>query len=301
MSSPLDWDKLRVFHAAAEAGSFTHAAQMFHLSQSAISRQVSALEQEVGVSLFQRHARGLILTEQGEILYRTTHDVLMKLESARSQLSESCEKPAGNLRVTSTFGMGAGWLVERMPEFLSLYPDMRIQLLFDDKELDLMMRYADCAVRLQQPQQPDLIQKKLFTIHMHVYASKNYIANYGKPEKLSELDNHRIISFGEPVPTYLSGLNWLEKAGKSDGALRLSILRINNIISIKNALMRDLGIAVLPDYIVDNDEHLVRLFPDMVDIPSFDTFFCYPYALKNLAKLKAFRDYIFSKARQWSF
>ncbi|ETS13323.1 LysR family transcriptional regulator [Bartonella quintana] len=301
MALSLDWDKLRVFHAAAEAGSFTHAAQRLHLSQSAISRQVSALEQEVGVFLFQRHARGLILTEQGEILYRTTHDVLMKLESAHSQLSESCEKPAGNLRVTSTCGMGAGWLVEHMPEFLSLYPDIRIQLLFDDKELDLTMRHADCAVRLQKPQQPDLIQRKLFTIHMHVYASKNYIANYGKPEKLSELDEHRIISFGEPVPPYLSGLNWLEKAGKGDGSLRPSVLRINNVISIKNALMCDLGIAVLPDYIVDNDEHLVRLFPDMVDIPSFDTFFCYPYALKNLAKLKAFRDYIFSKARQWSF
>ncbi|MBB5073207.1 DNA-binding transcriptional LysR family regulator [Bartonella callosciuri] len=301
MTSPLDWDKLRVFHAVAEAGSFTHAAQKLHLSQSAVSRQVSVLEQDVGVSLFQRHARGLILTEQGEILYRTTHDVLMKLESARSQLSESCEKPTGNLRVTSTFGVGAGWLVERMPEFLSLYPDICIQLLFDDKELDLTMRQADCAVRLQQPQQPDLIQRKLFTIHMHVYASENYVAKYGKPETLSELESHRIISFGEPVPPYLSSLNWLEKAGRSDGSLRLSVLRINNIISIKNAIMRDLGIAVLPDYIVNNDQKLVRLFPDMVDIPSFDTFFCYPYALKNLAKLRAFRDYIFLKARQWSF
>ncbi|WP_455480404.1 LysR family transcriptional regulator [Bartonella sp. B12(2025)] len=301
MVPPLDWDKLRVFHAAAEAGSFTHAAQKLHLSQSAISRQVSALELDVGVSLFHRHARGLILTEQGEILYRTTHDVLMKLESARSQLSESYEKPTGILRVTSTFGMGAGWLVERMPEFFSLYPDMRVQLLFDDKELDLTMRHADCAVRLHQPQQPDLIQRKLFTIHMHVYASENYIANYGKPETLSELDVHRIISFGEPVPLYLSGLNWLEKAGRSNGSLRLSVLRINNIISIKNAIMHDLGIAVLPDYIVNNDKRLVRLFPDMVDIPSFDTFFCYPYALRNLAKLKAFRDYIFLKARQWSF
>ncbi|WP_455465642.1 LysR family transcriptional regulator [Bartonella sp. B39] len=299
--SPLDWDRLRVFHAAAEAGSFTHAAQELHLSQSAISRQVSALEQDVGVSLFQRHARGLILTEQGEILYRATHDVLMKLESARSQLSESCEKPTGDLRITSTFGVGAGWLVERMPEFLSLYPDIRVQLLFDDKELDLTMRQADCAVRLHQPQQPDLIQRKLFTIHMHVYASENYIANYGQPKTLSELDAHRIISFGEPVPSYLSGLNWLEKAGRSDGSLRFSVLRINNIISIKNALVRDLGIAVLPDYIVNNDDRLVRLFPEMVDIPCFDTFFCYPYALKNLAKLKAFRDYIFLKARQWAF
>ncbi|WP_208541507.1 MULTISPECIES: LysR family transcriptional regulator [Bartonella] len=301
MTSPLDWDKLRVFHAAAEAGSFTHAAEKLHLSQSAISRQVAALEQDVGVPLFQRHARGLILTEQGEILYRTAYDVLMKLENARSQLNESSKKPTGRLRVTSTFGMGAGWLAERVYGFLSLYPDMQVQLLLDDKEIDLTIRYADCAVRLRQPQQPGLIQRKLFTVHMHVYASVNYIATYGKPEKLSELDSHRIISFGEPVPSYLSGLNWLEKAGRSDGSLRVSVLQINNIISIKNALMRDFGIAVLPDYIVNNNEQLVRLFPDMVDIPSFDTFFCYPDALKNSAKLNAFRDYIFLKARKWSF
>ncbi|WP_407965234.1 LysR family transcriptional regulator [Bartonella sp. C271] len=301
MSLPLDWNKLRVFHAAAEAGSFTHAAQRLHLSQSAISRQVSSLEQDVRVPLFQRHARGLILTEQGEILYRTAHDILMKLENTRLQLSESCEKPTGHLRVTSTFGIGAGWLAEHIPEFLSLYSDMQIQLLFDDEELDLTMRYADCAIRLHQPQQPDLIQRKLFTVHMHVYASENYIANYGKPEKLSELDQHRIISFGEPVPPYLVGLNWLQRAGKSGDSVRVSILQINNIISIKNALMRDLGIAVLPDYIVNNDEKLIRLFPDMIDIPSFDTFFCYPVALKNSAKLNAFRDYIFLKARKWSF
>ncbi|MFT4320892.1 LysR family transcriptional regulator [Bartonella bacilliformis] len=301
MAPPLDWDKLRVFHAAAEAGSFTHAAQRLHLSQSAISRQIAALEQDVGAPLFQRHARGLILTEQGEILYRTAHDVLIKLENARSQLTESREKPAGRLRVTSTFGMGAKWVAECIPEFLNLYPDMRIQILLDDKALDLTMRDADCAVRLHQPQQPDLIQRKLFTVHMHVYASEDYIVRYGKPEKLSDLDVHRIISFGETVPPYLSGLNWLERAGRSNGSLRTPVLQINNIVSIKNALMSNLGIAVLPDYIVNNDEKFVRLFPDMTDIPSFDTFFCYPDALRNSAKLNVFRDYIFLKARKWSF
>ena len=142
MAAPLDWDKLRIFHAAAEAGSFTHAAQTLHMSQSAISRQVSALEQDVGVPLFQRHARGLIMTEQGEILFRTAHDVLMKLENVRSKLSESREKPTGHLCVTTTFGMGSGWLAARMPEFLNLYPDIQIQLLLDDEELDLTMRHA---------------------------------------------------------------------------------------------------------------------------------------------------------------
>lgn len=301
MASPLDWDKLRIFHAVAEAGSFTHAAQTLHLSQSAISRQVSALEQDVGVPLFQRHARGLILTEQGEILYRTAHDVLMKLENVRSKLSESREKPSGHLRVTTTFGMGSGWLVERVPEFMSLYPDIQLQLMLDDEEVDLTMRRADCAIRLRQPQQPDLIQRRLFTVHMHVYASASYIAKNGKPERLEDLDNYRILSFGEPVPSYLVGLNWLETAGHSDGALRLSALQINNVISLKRAVMSNLGIAVLPDYLIEEKDQLIRLFPDIADIPTFDTFFCYPEALKSSAKLKAFRDFIFSKSRNWSF
>ena len=96
---PLDWDKLRIFHAAAEAGSFTHAADKLHLSQSAISRQVSSLEQDVGVALFNRHARGLILTEQGEVLFRTAHEVLMKLESAQAKLAPSrAGRPASPAR-----------------------------------------------------------------------------------------------------------------------------------------------------------------------------------------------------------
>ncbi|WP_412057749.1 LysR family transcriptional regulator [Bartonella sp. DGB2] len=299
--APLDWDKLRVFHAAAEAGSFTHAAQKLHLSQSAVSRQVSTLEQDVGVPLFQRHARGLILTEQGEVLYRTAHDVLMRLESVRFKLSESCEKPSGNLRVTTTVGLGSGWMVDRMPEFLALYPDIQIQLLLDDSEIDLTMRRADCAVRLHQPQQPDLIQRRLFTVHMHIYASANYIATHGRPTCLEDLDGHRIISFGEPVPNYLVGLNWLETAGIRHGAIRTAALQINNLTSIKKAVIGDVGIAVLPDYIVHNEEKLVRLFPEINDIPSFDTFFCYPEILKNSAKLRAFSDYIFTKARNWSF
>ena len=79
----MDWDKLRIFHAAAQAGSFTHAGENLNMSQSAVSRQVSALEQDLGVPLFHRHARGLILTEQGDQLFRTAHDVLMKLEGGQ--------------------------------------------------------------------------------------------------------------------------------------------------------------------------------------------------------------------------
>jgi len=296
----LDWDKLRIFHAAAEAGSFTHAADKLHLSQSAISRQVSSLEQDVGIKLFHRHARGLILTEQGEILYRTAHEVLMKLESVKVQLSETTDKPSGKLRITTTVGLGQGWLTDKIQEFMSLHPDVQVQLILDNEELDVNMRHADCAIRLRQPQQSDLIQRKLFTVHMHVYAAPSYINKHGEPQSLDDLDNHRIITFGEPAPNYLLDVNWLEIAGRDSDNPRTSHLQINSQTSLKRACLLGIGIAMLPDYIVGRDPGLIQL-PISADIPSFDTYFCYPDEMKNAAKLKVFRDYIVAKARNWSF
>lgn len=296
----LDWDKLRIFHAAAEAGSFTRAAETLHLSQSAISRQVSALEQDVGVPLFQRHARGLVLTEQGEILFRTAHEVLMKLEGVRTRLNETRDRPSGKLRVTATVGLGSSWLTERIPEFLDLYPDVQIQLLLDNEELDLNMRQADCAVRLRQPQQPDLIQRRLFVVHLHAYAAPSYLEKHGKPETIADLDRHRLVTFGEPTPPYLRDLNFLDVVGRMEGSPRPAVLQINNLMSIKRAVQCGSGIAMLPDYMVEKDSGLVRVLRDM-EVPSFDTYFCYPEVLKNSAKLNVFRDFLFTKARSWSY
>jgi DNA-binding transcriptional LysR family regulator len=296
----LDWDKLRVFHAAAEAGSFTHAAETLRLSQSAISRQVSALEQDVGVALFHRHARGLVLTEQGEILYKTAHEVLMKLESVRARLTEATDRPSGQLRVSTTVGLGSGWLTERVQEFLDLYPEIQLQLILANEELDLTMRQADCAIRLRQPQQPDLIQRKLFTVHFHLFASPAYVEKYGKPQAVEELDRHRIVTFGEQVPHHLADMNWLETAGRPEGSKRVATLQINNIMSIRMAVQRGAGIAMLPDYSVDKDSGLVQVMPEM-EVPSFDTYFCYPDAMKNQVKLHVFRDVLIAKARSWAF
>jgi DNA-binding transcriptional LysR family regulator len=296
----LDWDKLRVFHAAAEAGSFTHAAEKLRLSQSAISRQVSALEADVGVSLFHRHARGLVLTEQGELLFRTAHDVLMKLENVKSLLTETKDRPSGVLKVTTTVGLGAGWLTERIPEFLDLYPEIQLQLILANEELDLVMRQADCAIRLRQPQQPDLIQRRLFTVHFHLYAAPAYIAKHGKPEVIGDLKRHRIVTFGEPVPPHLSELNWLESVGDFEGGKRIATLQINDILSIKRAVQRGAGVAMLPDYIVEKESGLVQLLPE-TEVPSFDTYFAYPDAMKNQAKLHAFRDFVLAKARNWAY
>ncbi len=297
---PLDWDKLRVFHAAAEAGSFTHAADTLNLSQSAISRQVSALEQDIGVPLFNRHARGLVLTEQGEILYRAAKDVLLKLDTVRERLTESKDEPSGLLRVTTTVGLGANWLVPRIKEFLDLYPDMRLHLVLSNEELDLTMRHADCAIRLRQPQQPELIQRKLFTVHLHLFASRDYLDKFGEPQTIADLDNHRLITFGEQVPAYLRDMNWLETAEREGRAPREPALMINDIASIKRLVRQGAGIAMLPDYVNENDSQLVQVLGD-VEVPSFDTYFAYPEAMRNSAKMDAFRSFLLGKAKSWAY
>jgi DNA-binding transcriptional LysR family regulator len=213
-NTALDWDKLRVFQAAAEAGSFTHAAEKLRLSQSAISRQVSALEQEVGVPLFHRHARGLEMTEQGEILFQTANDVLMKLETVRLRLTETKDRPSGLLRVTTTVGLGSGWLTDRIPEFLDLYPDIQLQLILTNEELELTPRQADCAIRFRQPQQPDLIQRKLFTVHFHLYASPGYVGRYGKPASIDELGTRKNPRISDP----LAGLKHFRHDGRRQAA-----------------------------------------------------------------------------------
>ncbi|HWH46647.1 MAG TPA: LysR family transcriptional regulator, partial [Burkholderiales bacterium] len=226
----MDWDKLTVFHAAAEAGSFTHAGEQLGLSQSAVSRQVSALEQELGVSLFHRHARGLILTEQGELLHHTAHDVFMKLEAARAKLTDSKERPNGELRVQTTPGIGIHWLTPRLGEFIDLYPDIHITLITTDEELDLAMREADVAIRLRLPTQPDLIQRKLFSVHFHAYASPDYLKRFGTPRTHEELDKQRVILLSGTVPAHFANRRWLLEVARNGKEARTPALTINNVL-----------------------------------------------------------------------
>ncbi|MGY3288709.1 thioredoxin-disulfide reductase [Bradyrhizobium sp. LM3.6] len=257
----MDWDKLKVFHAAAEAGSFTHAGEQLGLSQSAVSRQVSALEQELSVSLFHRHARGLILTEQGDLLFRTAHDVFMQLQAARAKLTDSRERPSGDLKITTTPGVGINWLIPRLGEFTALYPEIRISLIVTDEELDLSMREADVAIRTRKPTQPDLIQRKLFAMGFHAYCSPDYIKRFGTPRTLEELDSHRIITLSDGTfAPHLQNRNWLVEAGRNGSGPREAYFRVNNILGLVRACQQGLGIAALPDYLIEEQSRLVQLF-----------------------------------------
>jgi len=292
----MDWDKLRVFHAVAEAGSFTHAGETLNLSQSAVSRQISALEEALQVPLFHRHARGLILTEQGESLNRTVREVFAKLAMTEALLTESKEKPAGRIKVTTTVGFGSTWLAPRLQGFLDMYPDVTMTLLLDDADLDLAMREADVAIRMHAPKQPDLVQRHLMQIQWLVLAHPDYLAKHGTPTRAEDLDNHKIILFGDyrpPVPD----IDWLAEAGRRAGQPRRALLEVNSLHAMALTIRSGMGIGVLPDWMTDDIDGLTRLLPDL-KAPKVDVYFVYPEELRNSKRVAVFRDFLLARLQE---
>ena len=295
----MDWDKLRVFHAVAEAGSFTHAGEALGLSQSAVSRQVSALEESLNLPLFHRHARGLLLTEQGELLHKTAREIFSKLAMAEALLTESRERPGGPLKITTPVAFGTIWLTPRLKEFLELYPDIEASLLLLDGELDLAMREADVAIWMLPPKQEDLIHRHLLTIRFNVYASSDYIKRRGMPRTAEDLDDHNIIVYGDSArfaPPFPSA-NWLLEVGANPQRPRKPVLEINNIYGINRAVRSGLGIAALPDYMNREADNLVQLLPELVG-PKMDAYFVYPEELRHSKRITVFRDFLLHKIQE---
>ena len=298
----MDWDKLRIFHAVASAGSFTHAGQQLTLSQSAVSRQISALEEEISTPLFQRHARGLTLTDEGELLYTAVREVLSRLAAAEEALKNIHESPRGPLKITASHGIGAYWLLPRLKEFSKEYPDVEIHLLMEDRELDLSQREADLAVRMRAPVQADLIQRKLFTVHYHMYASKEFLEKQGEPKTLEDICNFPIVVYGETAAPEIREINWLLEHYKKHfkSGCKGSITRINNITGILQAVEVGLGIGVLPDYVAIGHPDLVRVLPE-VPAPSFDVHLVYADALRQSKRVAAFRDFLVKGSKDWQY
>ena len=290
----MDWDKLRIFHTVATAQSFTRAGEVLNLSQSAISRQISALEESLQVELFHRHARGLLLTEQGEILFRTVSDILTRLSSAENAWLESKERPRGPLKITAPVAIGTTWLTPHMREFAEAYPEIVVTLLVDDRELDLTMREADVAIRLFPAKHPDLIQKHLTTLNNSLYASNEYLRTAGVPAKPLDLKNHRLVTFGEDIRLPFAEVNWILKAGATAHEDRKPAFKINSLIGMLKAVESGIGIAGLPDYMVQGLPSIARVLPELTG-PVTDVYFIYSLELRNSKRIKVFRDFLVRK------
>ncbi len=288
----MDWDKLRIFHSVAEAGSFTHAGEVLNLSQSAVSRQISALEASLNCHLFHRHARGLILTEQGELLDKSVHDIFGKLAMVEAQLNESKERPTGPLKITTTIGFGTIWLTPHMKEFIELYPDIELSLHLTDGEVDLAMREADVAIRLTEPTQPDLIQRHIATMGFHIYASPEYVKNHGMPKTVQELDNHSLVIYGEGELPPSTNLNYLLEIGADPDKPRKPAIKVNNIYGIFKAVQNGIGLGFLPNYM----DHLGRsnLIPVLPEVegPETEIYFVYPEEQRHSMRIQVLRDFL---------
>jgi DNA-binding transcriptional LysR family regulator len=296
----MDWDKIKIFHAVAQARSFTEASGTLNLSQSAISRQIQSLEQTLKTSLFERHARGLSLTEDGETLFKTANEVIVHLKDVETSLMEKKNKPSGKLIVTTVVGFGSIWLTPRIKEFMDKYPEIEVEVIVTDKELDLSTREADVAVWMRQPTQLSYIQQKLIDINYHIYGSPKYLEENGYPNTAKDLDKHKFIVYGKGSPSPLSQTDWILKVGKKDSSKRKPVMRVNNIYSLLLAVESGVGLAALPDYMVQEKSTLVKVLPN-VDGPKYEAHFVYPQSLKNVARVKSFRDFIFDKVNEWRF
>ena len=284
----MDWDKLRIFHAVADAGSLTHAGDKLNLSQSAVSRQIRGLEESLNATLFHRHARGLILTEQGELLHDATTAMNKRLDTAAARIRDSEEEVFGELRVTTTLGFGTLWLAPRLVKLYEQYPDLRVDLMLEERVLDLPMREADVAIRMKEPSQADLIRKRLMTVKMQIFATQKYLDANGVPDSLDDLVYHRLIC--QSVDAAQVGASSTLVQHLLTYEVR-SLLTVNNYFGVLQAVLQDLGLGILPDYVSAEDDRLIRVIPDVesADIP---VFLAYPEELRQSKRIAAFRDFV---------
>ncbi len=296
----MDWNRLRILQTVAENGSFTQAGEVLNLSQSAVSRQIAALEESLGVVLFHRHSRGLLLTEQGEALYRAAREVSAKLAMTEAQIADSRDRPTGPLAITTTIAFASVWLTPRIRAFHTLYPDINLTLLTSDGPLDLAMREADVAIRMGEPTQLDLIRRHLMTVHSHIYAAPDYLARFGPIETVDDLARQRLIVYGQGPLTSIANPNWLIGISGNPQAEGRIVLEANNIYCMRQAVESGLGIAALPDYVARDSRRIRRVLPDHQG-PSFDAFFTYAEELRYSKRIGVFRDFLLAEVAKWRF
>jgi len=285
----MDWDKLKIFHNVALDLNISEAAHKMNISHSSISRQISSLERELKVSLFKRHARGLTLTEQGKILFKTAHDIFGKIALTEAQLTESKEKPTGSLTIAATVAFGTTWLAPRIVKFSNSYPDIDISIRIENKYTDLAQGEADVALRLREPTQVDLIRFPLYKFQFKIYSSPEYIEKYGIPNDVSELSKHKIIAFGHDVEPSIPDVNCiLDLIPKNK---KVKTLFISNMYGVMRAIGGGAGIGALPEYMKSSKNNLVPILPD-AKTPKAVIYFTYPPELKGSKKIEALRDFL---------
>ncbi|MDE2789298.1 MAG: LysR family transcriptional regulator [Paracoccaceae bacterium] len=284
----MDWDKLRVFRTVADAGSLTRAGEILHLSQSAVSRQIRSLEESLDTLLFHRHARGLILTEQGELLFKTADRIRAEIDRTQVRIREAMDSVSGELTVTTTTGFGTLWLAPRIGRLFSHHPELKIDLRLAERVLNLPMREADVAIRMKEPSQAELVRRRLMTVNMRLYATREYLDSRGAPGAIDGLRGHRLVSQSLATEQPGAAYAWVSPMLLADHD---SHMTVNNYFGVLQAVLHGVGIGVLPDYVAEEFPQLIHVLPgeQSQDVP---VYLAYPEELRHSRRVAAFREFV---------
>lgn len=298
MKRKIDWEKLKIFHVVVEYNNFTKAAKFLGMTQPSTSRAIKALEESLGVTLFKRHSRGLVLTEEGETLYETTQNISTQINRAQSLVTENKENPQGTLTVVTTLMFGSAWLAPRIKKFRDKYPEIDVNIIATDAKFQEMLLDADCAIQFGTPTDQTFIKKTLFYDQRYLCGTKEYFEKNGTPKTLQDLDHHDLIVYSQKGRgTVLPTVNWLLTAGiEHPHQKRKAALVVNNAYGVVTAVCSGLGIGIVPIYQSYEKQDLVKVLEDY-DIQCHNANFLYPKELKNSQKIELFKNFMIEETK----
>jgi DNA-binding transcriptional LysR family regulator len=286
------WDKLLTFYFVAKFKSFTRAGEHLNLSQSALSRAIATLEQRIGHKLFVRHTRGLQLTQYGETLLDAAESMLNIFETAYAIMEGQGEQPRGILKVAATASFAFLYLPDYIPQFLSLYPHIRLSILGTDIAPNFSIHEADVIIHPRIKEQPDLEQKYLMTFHLGLFASPEYLAQFGVPQVPADLNAHRLISYGDLGFHPFDNANWHLSLEMPAGQIRPPYLQINSALSL--CRLAEQGVGIISVACEQPEINKMKLVPVLSNIPgpTIKAYYIYPRHLKDSKRVQAFYDFL---------
>jgi DNA-binding transcriptional LysR family regulator len=238
---------LTAFVRTADLGSFVAAGRILGLSASAVGKAVSKLEEQLGVRLFQRSTRSLRLTEEGRLFHERCRRILDDLDDAQTVLAGAREAPRGRLRVSAPI-VGYHLLLPVLPAFMALYPDIELDLDFNDRIVDLVEEGVDVAIRSGDLPDSRLMSRALRPYQLLLCASPAYLERFGTPRHPRDLDRHLGVRFRYPNSGKLQDWPLIPQAGESDLRVR-TVITCNNMEALRGATVAGLGIGCMPDFL----------------------------------------------------
>lgn len=289
----MDLEKLKVFYMVAKHGGFTKAGLALNITQPTLIRSVNLLEHSLKTKLFNRSPRGVVLTSEGERLFEFAQRFIHEAETMKSIMSERTNTPQGQLKVVTTPHMGSSWLMTYLHEYFATYPEMKLAIMTKTEKIDLAD--ADVAICTSISHHPNLIQKHLKSFPMGLWASPDYLAKYGTPQKPEDLDHHRIIAYTEKIVDPYGNFSWILTTGASSGQVRKPHLMINTLEGLINAANQGIGIAELSgEWPSVKESNLVNLLPNL-EKPVIDLYYIYKENTKDSKRINSLLSHLEQK------